>query len=84
MRLNNEWVNKIIKEEIKIYFETKENETTMTPSNYKREIHSNPGLPQETREISTKQSNLISKGTRKGRTKPKMSTREEIIKIGTD
>ena len=54
MLLNNEWVNKVIKEEIKIYFETKENETTMTPSSYKREIHSNTGLPQQTRETSTK------------------------------
>ena len=34
-------------------------------SNPKREIHSNRGLPQEAKEISNKQSNLIPKGTRK-------------------
>ena len=46
----------------------------------KREIYSNTCLPQETRKISNKQSNLTPKGTRK-RTKPKVSRTKEIIKI---
>ena len=32
MLINNEWVNNEIKEEIKRYFETSENENTATPN----------------------------------------------------
>lgn len=39
-------------------------------SNSKREVHSVKCLPQETRKVSNKQSNLTPKGTRK--TKPKV------------
>ena len=45
-------------------------------------IYSNTGLPQETRKIWNRQPNLPSKGIRKEKqTKPKVSRREEIIKI---
>ena len=47
----------------------------------KREVYSNTSLPQETRKISNKQSNLTPRGTRERRTKPKVSRRKEIIKI---
>ena len=54
MLLNNEWVNEI-KEEIKRYFKTNENENTTIQksvghweSNPKREIHGIIGLSQET------------------------------------
>ena len=46
----------------------------------KREIYSNTILPQETRKISNKQTNLTPKGTRERKTKPKVSRRKEIIK----
>ena len=50
-------------------------------SSSKREVYSYTSLPQETRKISNKQSNLTPKGTREKRTKPKVSRRKEIIKI---
>ena len=43
----------------------------------KREIHSNTGLPQETRKISNKNSNLTPEGIRKG-AKSKVSRRKDI------
>ena len=54
-------------------------------SSSKREVYSNKILPQETRKISNKQSNLTPKRTRERRTtKPKVSRRKEIIKIGAE
>ena len=50
-------------------------------SSSNREVYSYASLPQETRKISNKQSNLTPKGTRERRTKPKVSRRKEIIKI---
>ena len=50
-------------------------------SSSKREVYSKTLLPQETRKISNKQSNLTPKGTRERRTKSKVSRRKEIIKI---
>ena len=59
-------------------------------SSSKREVYSNTILPQETRNISNKQTNLTPKAIRKRRikkpekeeqTKPKVSRRKEIIKI---
>ena len=41
-------------------------------------------LPQETRKTSNKQSSLTPKGTRKRRTKPKISRRKEKIKIRSE
>ena len=51
-------------------------------SSSKREVYSYTSLPQETRKISNKQSNLTPKGTReRTQTKPKVSRRKEVIKI---
>ena len=56
MLLNNEWVNNKIKEEIKRYLETNENEDSTIQksvghweSNNEREIHSITGLSQKNR-----------------------------------
>lgn len=73
MLLNNEWVSQEIKEEIKYFMETNENENTMVQNLWDaaklfqlREINSNIGLlPSEARKASSKQPNLTSKRTRK-------------------
>ena len=68
MLLNDEYINNEIKEEIKRYLETRENEdkTIQTPvghwENNLREIHSITGLHQKT-SSSNKQSNFTLKGT---------------------
>ena len=86
MLLNNEWVNNEIKEEIKSSLETKESEPQdpksvgHSKSSPKRKSHSITGLVQETRKISSKQSNCTHRRTRKRTTKPKVSRRKEIIK----
>ena len=49
-------------------------------SSAKRKVHSNIGIPQETRKISNRQPNFTPKTTGKRRTK-KISRRKEIIKI---
>ena len=84
---HHEWISHEIKEEIKKYFETNENETTTTPktmghrqSSSNSFVHSNKGLPQERRKTSNKQSKLTSKRSMK-RTKSKMSRRKQIIKF---
>ena len=70
MLLNNEWINNKIKEEIKRYLETNENENKTIQNVWdigkespKREIHSITGLSQKTRKRSNKQSNFTLKGT---------------------
>ena len=75
MLLNNQEITEDIKEEIKKYLETNDNENTMTQKpmgcskrSSKSEVYSNTILPQETRKISNKQSNLTSKATRERRT----------------
>ena len=51
-------------------------------SSSQKEVYSYTSLPQETRKISIKQSNLTPKGTRKSRiNKTKVIRRKEIIKI---
>ena len=62
----------ISRKKSKDLFETNENENTATQrsvahgeSGPEEDIHSITGLPQETRNISHKQSNLIFKGSRK-------------------
>lgn len=52
-----------------------------TKSSSKRETYGNTGLPQERRKKSNKQCNLPQKVLIKGRIKPKVSKRKEIIKI---
>ena len=54
-------------------------------SSSNREVYSNTILPQETRNISNKQPNLIPKAIRGRRIKtPKVSRRKEIIKIRSE
>ena len=92
MLLKNQWVNKGMKEEIRKYIETNENGNTTFHHNFpksmecsksssKKEVYSNTGLPEETRKISNKQHNLSPKGFRKRTKRPKVSKRQEIIKI---
>ena len=50
-------------------------------SSSKREVYSYTSLPQETRKISNKQSNLASKGTRERTNKTQISRKKEIIRI---
>ena len=62
-----------IKEEIQKYLEKNDKDKLTksmrcSKSNFKREVHSNTSLPQETRKISSKQSNLTPKETRERRT----------------
>ena len=60
---NNQEITEEIKEKIKKHLETTDNENPK-----KREFYRNTILPQETRKISKKQSNLTCKGTRERRT----------------
>ena len=59
--LNNQQITEEIKKDIKICIETNENENTTTQnlwdtikSSAKRKVHSNTGIPQETRKKSNK------------------------------
>jgi len=79
MLLNSQWVHKEI-EEIKKYLESNENGNTIVQNLWdaakavssKREFYSNIGLPQETRRISNKQSNLTPKELKKKKQSPKL------------
>ena len=53
-------------------------------SSSKREVQNNTILPQETRKISNKPPYLTLKQPEKEQTKPKVSRRKEIIKIGAE
>ena len=64
MLLNNEWVKNEIKEKIKKFLETNENELNNNPKlmghskgSPEREVHSNTGLPSKNRNISIEQPN---------------------------
>ena len=75
--LNNQEITEEIKEEIKKYIETNDNENMTTQNLWnaakavlnKREVYSNSISPQETRKISNKQLNPTPKATRERRTK---------------
>ena len=73
--LNNQEITEEIKEEIKKYLETNDNENTMIRNLLEAakavprgNVYSYTSLPRETRKISNKQSNLTPKGTRERRT----------------
>ena len=75
--LNNQEITEDIKEEMKTYLETNDNEKHNNPnsmgcskSSSKREVYSNAILPQEIRNISNKQPNLTPKATRERTEKP--------------
>ena len=83
MLLKNEWVHNEIKEGIKNYLETNENEHNPrfmghNESSPETEGHNSTGLCQEARKISN---NVMPKRPRKITTKPRVSRRKEIIKI---
>ena len=79
--LNNQEITEEIKEEIKKYIETNDNENMTTQNLWnaakavlnKREVYSNSISPQETRKIPNKQSNPTLKRTRERRTKKTQS-----------
>ena len=52
-------------------------------NSFKREVYNDSILPQEIRNISTKQPKFIPKATKEEQTKPKVSRRKEIIKVST-
>ena len=72
---NNQWNTEEIKEEIKKYLETNDNENTKTQNLWDSAkavlrvwIYSNSNSPQEIRKILNKQPNLTPKTTRERRT----------------
>ena len=84
MLLNNQWIPEEIKEEIKKYLKTNENENTKTQNLYdaakvflRKKFIAIQSLPLETRKISNKEPSLTLKGTRKMRTNKTQSLREE-------
>ena len=87
MLLNNEWVKNEIREEIKKFLETNENELTrpkLTGHNKgstDREVHRDTGLPKKDRNISNKQSNPTPTRTQGTTPPPRASRRKEITKI---
>ena len=85
MVLNNEWVNIEIKEEIKRYLETNENENTAVQNLWdtgkgvlRRKFIALQAFLKKTRKISNKQSNNTLKGTwkRSTKTKPTVSKKK--------
>ena len=87
--LNNQQFTEEIKKEIKICIETNENENTTTPkpvghckSSAKGKVHSNAGLPQETRKSQINNPTLYPKQLVKEEMRnPRVSRRKEILKI---
>ena len=79
--INNQEITEEIKEEIRKYLETNDNENNgskpvgCSKSSSKREVYSNKILPQETRNVSNKQPNLTPKAIRERRKKknPKLA-----------
>ena len=67
--LNNQEITEEIKVEIKKYLETNDNENMRIQNLWDaaKAVYSYTILPQETRKISNKQSNLTPKGTRERR-----------------
>ena len=72
MLLNNQEITEEIKEEIKNYLETNDNENTVAQNVWDAakavlRVDTDTGLPQETRKISNKQPNIPPKRIRKRR-----------------
>ena len=92
MLLNNQEIIEEIKEEIKKYLETNDNENTMTQNLWdvakavlRGKFIATQSYLKKTRKTSNKQPNLTPKASRERRTKnPKVSRRKEIIKIRTE
>ena len=83
MLLKKQWVNDEIKEEIRKYLETNNNENTSlqnrmgcSKSSSKREFIAITGLPQETRTITNTQPNLPLKRIRKRTNKTQSQQKE--------
>ena len=83
MLLNNEWVKNEIREDIKNFLETNENELTTiqnlchSKGSPEREVHNNTGLPKKNRNISNKQPNPTPTSTRGTTTKTAQSKQKE-------
>ena len=78
MLLNNKWVKNEIKEEIKKFLDTNENELTTIQNLWdtakavlRGKFHSDTGLPKKNRNISNKQLNSISIRSGETKTSPK-------------
>lgn len=86
MLLNNQWIEEEIKEIIKDYLETNENENNFSKfmgyskSTSKKKVYNSTGLPQQTRKSQINNLNLHSKELEK----KIQSNRKEIIKIRMD
>ena len=92
MLLNNKWITEEIKEEIKKYLETNENENTMIQSlwDVAKVVLSGTFIAiqaylrkQDKSQINNSASHLKKLGIEE-QTKPKVSRRKEIIKIRTE
>ena len=80
--LNNQEITEEIKEEIKKYLETNDNDPKLmgcSKSSSKREVYGNTILPQETRNISNNQPNLTPKAIRERRTKKPQRDRKSVV-----
>ena len=86
MLLNQQQVTEEIKEEIKIYLKTNDNEDmpTQKPLGYtkssaKRQVYSHTSLPQKTRKASNKKSKLTLKANRKRTTNKQKKKSPKLI-----
>ena len=82
------WIKNERKEKIRKYLEINENENVTLQNQWDaakvcmKEVHNDRGLPEETRKISSKQSNLPPKQIWKKRPKnSRVSRRKEILKL---
>ena len=85
--LNNQQITEEIKKEIKIRIETNENENTTTQnlwdtkSSAKGKVHSNTGIPQETRKKSNNLTLHLKQLEKEEMKNPRVNRRKEILKI---
>lgn len=87
MLLHNEWVKQTIKEEIKKFMETNENEKMIVQNLWDgakavlEEVYSNSGLPQEARKISNNVTLHLKELAKEQQTKPKTSTGKDLQRL---